>query len=390
MKVFVITSVPLTPPWDQGDKNFAYLLTGALPHINFGVITSLEGPDPLGANLSLKPLYKDRHPSLLQKARVFSWLLSRTRNGTNGSNGIDNDQKTTDLYHLIYRPNQLSSQIFKVLPEFHRKPTLHTMPATAGNQYKGSSLFFADRVVALSEYGKRFLECSGVKNVIHIPPGIDVEVWAALQDQSDHLKDYLGLTGHPVLLYPGHFGPGYGAEEILKALPRIIHEVPELRLIFACRPRSKSDLKREIAYRQAIEQMGLIQAVRFYNTVDDMYTLVGASDALVLPLQTMQDKVDIPTSVLEAMAAGKPVVITNIPPMCEVFKGENHSYISEKGGMMVPPGDATALAQALITLFREKEMRDHMGKHGQALVRRCFDIHKIAQRYEILYHELTD
>ena len=57
MIVNLVTSVPLAPPWDQGDKNQAYHLTRALPHIHFQVLTNRNSAPPQGANLELLPLY---------------------------------------------------------------------------------------------------------------------------------------------------------------------------------------------------------------------------------------------------------------------------------------------------------------------------------------------
>ncbi len=376
MNIFLITSVPIAPPWDQGDKNLAYALATALPAHRFRVLTYRGGPVPEGDNLEREPLYRSRQPSFWQKARVYWRLLGRPL--------AVNGWAEPDLYHFIYRPYALSSWLCRLMPEFRRRPTLHTVPATADGRSLGRHLFFADRLVVLSEHGRQVLARLGLTNTVQIPPAIPVAHWAALRDQTDRLKAQLGVAGHPVLLYPGHYSPGYGADLLLRALPAIAAQVPDLRVLLACRPRSPDDEAREAAARQAVAQMGLAEAVRFYNVVPDMRLLIGASDLVLLPLETMRDKVDIPITLLEALAAGKPIVISDLPPMSELVRG-----CDDEIGLVVPPGDADALAQAVIALLTDAALRRRMGERGTKLAWERFDIRQVARQYETLYTEMV-
>jgi hypothetical protein len=161
----MITSVPLNPPWDQGDKNLAYALTCALPHIRYRVLTNRRGLQPIGLNLISEPLYSSRKPSLAEKAYVFFQLLSK---GILPASG--NGYSKIDLYHLIYRPYLLSSRLLKVLPDFRHVPTIHTIPATTSPRHLKRELFFARRNVVISEYGYKRLTELGLDNVVYIPP----------------------------------------------------------------------------------------------------------------------------------------------------------------------------------------------------------------------------
>jgi len=395
MNIFLMTSVPLVPPWDQGDKNLANMLASALPQHRFRVLTARDEPVPLGANLDLMPAYQTRNPTLIQKARVYGRLLLRPDanlcSKTNDNLKASLRQYTTDLYHLIYRPLGFSSWLLRRLPEFQRHPIVHTVPATADGRPLSRNLFFADRVVVLSEYGRQAMLRLGVSDVVRIPPGIDVPYWAALQGQQARMKSRLGLENEPLILFPGHYGPGQGADVMLRALPRIVERVPQARVIFACRARTPNDRAREMAVRQAIAQMGLSRSAYFYNTVADMQVLIGACDLVALPLQTLRDKVDLPTTLLEALAAGKPIVISDLAPMNELVKEAPHQAGSPaEVGLAVPPGDADALAQAMVELMRDGALRSQMGKRGQAKVYDCFDIRRVADQYDRLYQEVME
>lgn len=373
MNISMLTSVPLTPPWDQGDKNLAYALTTALPAHRFRILTTGNGRVPVGANLAPQPIFRHGRPSLMEKARVYAWLL--TQSARLGSNRRD----APDLYHLVYRPYTLSSWLCQWLPEFKRRPTIHTVPATADGRPLHRALFFADRLVALSQYGQRALQGLGFSNVAYIPPGVDTERWANLDVAS--ARAALGLGEHPVILFPGHYGAGYGAEVMSRALAQIAAAVPEVRVVFACRPRTHDDRERERAARETIAQRGLAHCVRFYNTVPDMQPLIGASDLVVLPLETMRDKMDLPLTLLEALAARKAVVISDLAPMNELLQNG--------AGLAVPPGDAVALARACVALLQDTPAREGLGARGQALARAYFDIHRVAAQYERLYREMV-
>jgi glycosyltransferase involved in cell wall biosynthesis len=382
MKIFMITSVPMTPPWDQGDKNLAYTLTRALPDIRYKVLTQRNGPHPTGSNLIAEPLYWSRKPSLAQKAYVFSHLLTQgtflARN--NGSSKVD-------LYHLIYRPYLLSSSLFHWLPDFHNIPTIHTIPATSMPHQIKRELFFARRNVVLSQYGYKRLTDLGLDDVVYIPPGIPVDEWEISAEKSARYKKHLELEGHPVVLFPGHYGAGMGSDMMLQAMPQLVSMVPQVIVIFACRHRSADDWQKEHALKDKLTQLGLINSARFYTTHADMKSLISASDLVALPLTSLKNKLDIPTTLLEFMAMGKPIVITDMPPMNEILISETGG--STEVGLAIPPGNPEALAQSLIHLTQDIVLRQRLGRCGHELVRDRYNIVEVAKKYESLYQELT-
>lgn len=371
MKVSLVTSVPLNRPWDQGDKNFAYALARAMPHHAFEVLTDRHAPPPPGENLRRRPLFRSAKPSLKEKAEVYVDFWRR-QNGA-----------PADLYHFIYRPYPLSSWLARLVPAFRRQPTIHTVAASAGPDRMARSLFFARCVVAQSRQGKHKLEALGLDNVRYIPAAIHVRPWAAVTRRAESFKAALGLEDHLAVLFPGHYGPGYGADTLLEAVPHILRAVPQARFIFACRPRKAGDTRREEEARRLLHEAGLGHAVRFFNTVDNMQRLVGAADLTVLPLQTMHDKVDIPTTLLESLAATRPVIVSDLAPMNELFE-EGDGAI----GRLTPPGDAAALADAVVELLKDASLRCQMGARGQALMFRRYDMAAVAKQYDELYRTI--
>lgn len=383
MNIFMITSVPLNPPWDQGDKNLAYALTCALPHIRYRILTNRRCPQPFGLNLISEPLYSSSKPSLADKAYVFSQLLSQ---GILPASG--NGYSKIDLFHLIYRPYLLSSRLLKLLPGFRHIPTLHTIPATTAPKLLKRELFFAKRNVVISQYGYKRLTELGLENVVYIPHGISTDEWTVPDEPIEKYKEPLELAGRPVVLFPGHYGEGMGADMMLQTMPHLLRNIPNAVVVFACRHRSADDRQKELAFKEEISRLGLIDSARFYATHSEMKSLISACDLVALPLTSLQDKLDIPTTLLEFMAMGKPVVITDLPPMNEILLSETGSPI--EAGVVVPPADSQALAQTLIHLLQDESLRRRFGAIGRELVCDRYNIVKVAQKYESLYQEMID
>lgn len=374
----------MSPPWDQGDKNLAISLARAMPGFQFRTITSRNAPLLEEPNLEAVPLYSSLLPGLREKFTVLAWLAAQI-----------NFARThrTSLYHFIFQPSRFSSQMLKMVPGINSIPSVHTITASANGVVLTKELFFTRRIVTLSENGRRTLQQAGLTNVSRIYPGIHIDDWACLAGKETSYKAGLGLAGHPVILFPGHYGLNQGADVLAKALPRLLDRMPEARVIFACRLRSSSDIDQENQIKSAVQMGGLESAIRFYNTVTDMRALIGAADITVLPLGSMRNKIDLPTTLIETLAASKPIVISDLAPMNELVNGymESDGHLPSRSGefgLTVPPGDAEALADAMLDLLLHPVQRVHMGIHGQRFVRQHFDICDVAKQYERIYLDL--
>lgn len=133
------------------------------------------------------------------------------------------------------------------------------------------------------------------------------------------------------------------------------------------------------AERAALEQqasaLGLdTSCLRFLGFRQDITDLLAASDLFVLPSLSE----GLPLSVLEAMSQGIPIVASCVGGIPEVvIEGEN--------GLLVPPNDSEALAEAMTTLLTDPKRRTMMGQAGQTRVRSEFSFTGMAERYASLY-----
>lgn len=124
--------------------------------------------------------------------------------------------------------------------------------------------------------------------------------------------------------------------------------------------------------RCLVEEMGLSDCVTFLGNVTDVYTLLSQADVFVLS----SDSEAMPISILEAMACALPVVATRVGGVAEL--------VGEDNGLLVPPKDEVALANAMVYMADDAQFRYRC---GEASFRRAanFSAERIASEYLELY-----
>jgi len=131
------------------------------------------------------------------------------------------------------------------------------------------------------------------------------------------------------------------------------------------------------ALEQRAEELGLAQKIRFVGQLDDAGPLFAAADAVVLP--SLWE--GLPLTMLEAMVRARPVVATTVGGIPEVIEhGEN--------GLLVPPGDAMALADALELVHRKTDRAVRLGRAGADLVRSEYTWQTAAEGFEAVYDDV--
>ena len=110
---------------------------------------------------------------------------------------------------------------------------------------------------------------------------------------------------------------------------------------------------------------------------DDVPDLLAASDLFVLP--SLWE--GLPMALIEAMASGLPIVATEVSGTIRVM-------VPGQTGILVPPGDAQKLAEAILQLLSDPERARAMGKAARRRVEREFSAQKQAEEHLALYHRL--
>jgi starch synthase (maltosyl-transferring) len=202
-----------------------------------------------------------------------------------------------------------------------------------------------------------------------IPNGVDVATYAAA-DPAD--RQALGLPQDAyVVLAVGRLDPQKGLHHLFDAARGLLPRFPELHFVLVGDGPLHSELKARA------EQAPLTGRIHLTGWRPDVPSLLKMGDALVLP--SLWE--GMPNVVLEAMAAGLPVVASRVEGVAELV-------IPEQTGLLVSPGAAGELESAISRLLADPERGRVMGRNGQVRVSAHFSWETMVERYVSLYEHL--
>lgn len=165
-----------------------------------------------------------------------------------------------------------------------------------------------------------------------------------------------------------------GHQYLLEAFNRIAPHVPQACLLI-CGFAGDHDLMKTLQRLAAAG--GAAGRVRFMNSRNDIPEMLHALDVVVSPSLSE----GFSNAILEAMAAGKPVIATRVG-------GSPEQIIDGVTGLLVPPQDAGAIAQALLRLLRSPGLRREMGTAAQRHVQENFSVAIMTRNHTRLYDDL--
>jgi glycosyltransferase involved in cell wall biosynthesis len=182
----------------------------------------------------------------------------------------------------------------------------------------------------------------------------------------------LGMAeGDALLLSVGRLVYQKGHEYLIDAMPGILRRFPGAKTIVCGDGPLRAQLEAQIA------RMNLGESVRLLGNRNDMRPFLHGADVFVLPSRWE----GLPVALLEAMGAGLPVVATRVEGVEEVVEHAGQ-------GLLVPPEDAPALADALVQLISDSALRLRMGSAARSRIRESFTIDTMCDKYLQLMRDL--
>lgn len=226
-------------------------------------------------------------------------------------------------------------------------------------------------VVALTDGEKKDyikLSVSKADKIVKIHSGVPIDQYMDLKIDIDSKKKAIGLSPHgPVIGTVGWLLPIKGPEYLLEAMIDVWQGHPEVRLVFV----GKGDLEEKLKTRAA--QMGAATKVLFLGWRNDIPEIMQLFDIFVLPsLNEGMGRV-----IVEAMAAGKPVVASNVGGIPDLVEHAINGFLFE-------PGNSKQMSQEIKKLLGNQILRNKMGVSGK---RRAvnFNVEKMIKKIDNLY-----
>jgi glycosyltransferase involved in cell wall biosynthesis len=225
-----------------------------------------------------------------------------------------------------------------------------------------------DRVVALSHQmadNLRTLWKFPPERIDVIPNGVNTDVFSG----RTLVQRPAILSGPaPVAVSVGRLTPAKRYDLLIGAWGRVVQQVPAARLVILGEGELRGDFETMIRGR------GLEDSVLLPGVQSDVATWHSAAGLYV----SSSDTEGMSNAILEAMASGLPVVATRVSGSEDLIQHENN-------GLLVPRGDATELASAILRLLDDTSLRQRLGKQARETVLSDFSLPSVAQRYRELY-----
>jgi glycosyltransferase involved in cell wall biosynthesis len=242
------------------------------------------------------------------------------------------------------------------------------MPITSRINYSG----IPNHVVCVSHFVANYLISEGVpaEQVTTVLTGINFDNYRVEGDRSG-LRNELGIPSDSLLIGTIailRFKKGHA--DLLAAIPKVLESV-DAHFVFAGNGPMYETIQAQVA------TMGLQNRVHLLGLRRDVVEILRSIDLFVLP--THQEALG--TAFVEAGAMGRPSIGTRVDGVPEVI-------IDQETGILVPPHDSRALAEAILTMASSREKRQKMGAAAYTHVRKLFSRKAMAQGMVSVYSDL--
>lgn len=231
----------------------------------------------------------------------------------------------------------------------------------------------ADYLITTGESVREGLARSGLVPLdrsVSIPTGVDPARFHPRPGERGAARRSLGVDGEgPVIGVVAYLRPDKGHEVLLRSLPAILRSHPTSTLVVVGDGPERGPLEARA------DGLGVLSRVRFTGLREDIPYVLPAFDVFCLPSLRNEG---VPQSILQASAAGLPVVSTAVGGIPEaVVDGET--------GRVVAPGDPKALSEAIVDLLSNAGLRRAFGEAGRERAHDRFSLESMLDRTEAAY-----
>ena len=353
-----------------GGQTALLLLAKNLDRSRFEVIVSAEGDGPLSeearqSGIGYVPVALGKRLSLSRIREIAAVLrrheidLLHTHGGIAGLYGRSAARRarTPAVVHTLHGIHYLH----------YRNPLLRRLYVLLERRCSRAT----DRLVLVCQSDFRLARkhrLAPEEKMTVILNGIDVRSGVAPEHLA-RLRTELGWPpGGPVIGTVARLHRQKGVVNLLRAAPQILAAVPEATIAVVGDGPEAGGLKREA------QRLNLKGRLRFLGERKDAASVLSLYDVFVLP--SLWE--GLPFVLVEAAGLGKPIVATAVDGVPEILE-------DGKTGLLVPPNDPSALAEAAIRLLTDKEEAGRLGDRARALVPPRFPLRRMIDQTQNLY-----
>jgi glycosyltransferase involved in cell wall biosynthesis len=223
-----------------------------------------------------------------------------------------------------------------------------------------------------------------VDRIHRIPNGVDRTRFCPLPEGERRARRQEWMTPQGwaeedlLVVFLGAVEARKGVDVLLEAWPRVITHCPQARLIIAG-PEMLRDREQARLAKAGASPRSPKEGVAFVGAIPNPESLLAAADVFCLPSRAE----GLPNAALEAMACGVACVLSRLEGVTTGLLPQHEAEV------LVPPGDADALAKTLTRMLQDDALREAVAKEGTKTAER-YELAGIGVRYAALYSELSD
>ena len=371
MKKVLFVTRPMVPPWHEGSKKLVWHIASRLNRFEPHLLTAPTAVYPTAqAPVKWHPVYSQAELTLAQKGRLLRFLYGRI--------------PPVDLLHCYFVPALMTSTMLAGSRLRHRLPMVQTVPSLPVAKLTAATarrLYYGDCVVTYTAESASRLQGWGVKNVVQINVGVDLERYQKAPREAA-IRAQFGCTDDDVIvLFSGEYTRLGAIDRLRKIVLQVMRQAKNVHFVFACRLLLPTDEPIKRALQKTVQQWGLSDRIHFVGEVSHFAKLLKAVDIFIYPVADMTGKIETPLTLIEAMAAGLPIVTSDIYPLKQLFP---------KGTALLHPPDADELVVAsLLALGQDFAYRQALGQAAREYVLPRFGLAQMVAAYEAVYDSLT-
>ncbi len=277
-----------------------------------------------------------------------------------------------DIIHAHSRVSQVASAIASKMTG---TPYITTCHGYFKKRLRGIIDTWGTKVIAISDAVRSHLiDDLGVSNdrIRLVYNGIDLARFAGKYSpvELDNIRSSLDLIKGPVIGTIGRLSSVKGQKYLVEAMADLVTHVPEIKAIIV------GDGPEEENLTSLALSLDIEDGIRFITSNVNTLKFLSVMDVFVFPSL----KEGLGLALLEAMAAGKACVASNVGGIADIIKDGSN-------GMLVEPGNWRSISDAVLQLLNNSALREKMGENARAIVRERFGMDRMINGITEVYRE---
>ncbi len=212
------------------------------------------------------------------------------------------------------------------------------------------------------------------EKIVTIHNGVEIPELPTDEERARHRERFVDEADRFIVAVLANFRSMKGHTDILEAARELSSLIPHILFIFAGEGPLRQDIEEEVVLDPVLRRI-----IIFPGVVEEPFNLLHASDVFLLASHWE----GCPASILEAMAAGVPVVATRVGGIPELVE-------HEVTGLLIPPKKPFALKDALVRLYENPSLAAQISHHARRTVEKHFSLDIMTKKIESLFSQLIE